>query len=72
MCYVICIMCYVVQDFYVSYQLYVVQKTLNALIIPYMVMHYVVCGMWYVLYVRNQVLGLYYLHHSSLRVYRAI
>ena len=41
MCYVLYAMYYVVQGIYVSYLSYVVQKTLNALIIPYMVMCYV-------------------------------
>ncbi len=43
-------MSYVVQDFYDSYMSYVVQKVLNALIIPYMVilMCYVLCAMRYV------------------------
>ena len=45
MCYVICVMSYVVQDSYDSYMSYVVQRVLNALIIPYMVilMCYVIC-----------------------------
>ena len=40
-------MCHVVQGIYVSYLLYVFQKVLNALIIPYMVILkcYVICVM---------------------------
>ncbi len=48
MCYaMLCAMYYVVQGIYVSYLPYVVQKTLNALIIPYMVMCYVLCSSGY-------------------------